>query len=88
MVFLGTVEKPIQYLSLSVREHRKTSGVAITPHPLNRPSPNERETSRIPSTRPSLKEIVTRILSYYMVSLPSSQTQSAYGSMSCQNKYC
>jgi hypothetical protein len=33
-----------------------TSGVAITPHPLNRPSPNERETSSIPSTLPSLKD--------------------------------
>lgn len=47
----------LKYLSLSVREHLKTSGVAITPQPLKRPSPNERETSRMPSTRPSLKGI-------------------------------
>lgn len=47
----------LTYTSFSVREHLKTSGVAITPQPLKRPSPNERETSRIPSTRPSLQDI-------------------------------
>ena len=44
------------YKSFSVSWHRKTSGVEMMPQCLNRPSPIERDTSRVPITRPSLRK--------------------------------
>ena len=37
-----------------------TSGIQLTPHLLNLPSPIERDTSKTPRTRPSLKNIRTK----------------------------